>query len=144
MHSFVKNLMEQWMSDRMVDARDTIFRMVKRELSKHKPPESKEEREKLMAQCLKDKLEELTETRSYVARHLLRVPHYFEMVSTLVKRDPEALCEVMTLFRDSIIYWYKMFDLWIEDERKRLELPELLIEFENLYRQALTYHREAK
>lgn len=141
-HLFVKNLMEQWSTSEMIGARDTIDTMLRQELRKHKVPELKEERLKFMGQCLIKILVDLEDEKSYVVRHLLNIPHYFEMVSTLVKRDPDSLEEVLTLFRDSILYWYELFSPYIEKERKKWESKEILKEFEKLKESALTFPKE--
>jgi len=68
----------------------------------------------------------------------LRIPHYFEMVSTLVESDPDAVKEVVTLFRETIISFYEVYQPWIEDKRKEKDkhLERLYVEFERLYDQA--------
>lgn len=129
MRSFVKNLMEQWMVDKIVDARNKILEMLKKE----SPKSSNKEAE---AEYLKKKLIEFEEAGNPLIRHLLRIPHYFEMVSILVEADPDALEEVLKLFRETIIYFYELYEPWIIEKRKQAKMPTLYIEFQKLYEQA--------
>lgn len=129
MRGLVKNLMEQWMSDRIVDARDTLDRMLKEGV--HKAPDMGTQ-----GDLLRQKLNELETEWNHLYRHLLRIPHYFEMVSTLVESESDALEKVLTLFRATIIYFYEMYQPWIKEQRKREDLHGLYVEFEKLYERA--------
>ena len=88
------------------------------------------------AELLKQTLRELQETRIHLARHILRIPHYFEMVYTLVGGDRDALDEVLRLFRESIIYWFELYYPYIQEQRVKWKSPDIYVEFEELYRQA--------
>ncbi len=135
MRRFVKNLMEQWMTDKLVDARDALSKVLKQEVPK---PSNK----RTEGEFLKQKLNTLEEAGDPLHRHLLRVPHYFEVVSTLVESDPDALEEVLTLFKETIIHYYELYGPWIEEKRQLVHMEELYIEFEKLYKSARDARRK--
>lgn len=88
------------------------------------------------AEFLKQKLNKLEEEGSDLIRHLLRIPHYFEMVSILIESDRDALKEVIRLFRETIIYYYQLYQPWINEKRQRENMENLYVEFEKLHKQA--------
>ena len=140
MRTIVKNLVEQWMSDTMVDARNRVEEVIAAE--KRKADTTEEE-----AQLLKRGLNKLEKTGKETVRHLLRIPHYFEMVYVLIDSDNEAIRQVIRLYEETIIYNYEMYQPWITEKRQQLETEEprtegLYVEFEKLYKLALAAHEQ--
>ncbi len=134
-HRFVKNLMEQWMTDKLVDSRDVLLEVIKQGVPK---PSNKI----TTGEFLKQKFNTLEEARDPLLWHLLRVPHYFEMVSILVESDPDALEQVLTLFKETIIHYYELYEPWIQEKRQLVHMEELYIEFEKLYKSACAARRQ--
>lgn len=143
LRQLVRNLMRDWTSHELEGAR----KLLREELGLE-PLESVDFEAK--AKLLKEKLNALETVDRDRFNTLLLVPHYFEMASVLVQPDErtEEALEILKLFRQNIIYHYRLYEAWITSKREmgtlggREKLTTLYREFEKLYSLALAEEKQ--